>query len=396
MTTIAVDAVGIRMGGGARVLCDLMEVLPQYRPSWKWHVYVLPESKRSFSLPVGNPQVSYTPVRLGNHPFGRIFWVNKLLPVAVTKIRADVLFSLSNLPSSNSAVPSVVFFHQPNIVEPLPRTLKNLQKRVRMAILGRLFLRGAQVSSIVLVQTETMRSAIAQRYPSLESRLRTIPSGVEQDRGEGEVRLTVRQQIDGASRPRLLYVALPYAHKNHETLIAAYSKVRSAIPSCSLLLTLPAPEVRAAGKGGSLNLASIHKAARKYDVERAVQWLGTLTHAEVGYALRNSDAMVFPSLRESFGLPLVESMVEGCPLVAADRPYAREIAGSAAAYFNPDSPAEMAEALMTVITSPQILNELRYAGASRKDLFLYENICPTLLDTLESCFYRNRDALLPK
>ena len=62
--------------------------------------------------------------------------------------------------------------------------------------------------------------------------------------------------------------------------------------------------------------------------------------------------MVFPSLAESFGLPLVEAMAAGCPVAAADRPYAREVAGPAAVYFDPLDPRALAECVIGVLGDP--------------------------------------------
>lgn len=58
-----------------------------------------------------------------------------------------------------------------------------------------------------------------------------------------------------------------------------------------------------------------------------------------------ADALVFPSLTESYGLPLVEAMTIGMPIVAADRPYARELCGATGIYFDPHSPASLLRAL---------------------------------------------------
>lgn len=312
---VAIDAVGIRMGGGARVLCDLIELLPEYRPEWNWAVYVLPEAKRMFALPNVGQRVEFVPIPIGDHPVGRIVWVNHLLSRVLKKRKSEVL--------------------------------------------GRLFAAGAAASAQVIVQTEAVKEVLIRKFPLLASLTRTIPSAVNRRSQEGPVRPSIKEAVDRARRPRLFYPAYSYAHKNHTRLMSLYSELLNSVPSCALFLTLDQPGTQKSSYETRLDLEGVHLCARKHGVADKIGWLGSLSGPEVAYVLRNVDAMIFPSLRESFGLPLAEAMLHECPIAAADLPYAREIAAQAAVYFPPLDPLRAAGIVSALLNDQAQLEYLR-------------------------------------
>src|SRR6185312_9999355 len=128
------------------------------------------------------------------------------------------------------------------------------------------------------------------------------------------IRPEKRALIDSAGRPRLLYVSLLRHHKNHAVLIPALARIVASYPETRLLLTVDSttplyPQT-------AQLLQQFKQMIRESGVEKNIVWLGQLTPDEVSYALAKSDLMVFPSLAESFGLPLAEAMAAVCPIVA--------------------------------------------------------------------------------
>ena len=97
---------------------------------------------------------------------------------------------------------------------------------------------------------------------------------------------------------------------------------------------------------------------------------------------RSARAFIYPSLYEGFGLPVLEAMGCGCPVICA-RPRAdrsEEIAGEAAAYFDPTSVTDMQRILENTLSSPERLADLRAKGAFRHSLFSWEKCA---VETLE-------------
>jgi len=83
---------------------------------------------------------------------------------------------------------------------------------------------------------------------------------------------------------------------------------------------------------------------------------------------------VFPSLSESFGLGLVESMASGCPIVAADLPYAHDVAEKAVVYFHPKHPASIAETIVKTLGNEDVLKNMREAAKERLTQYHYQSI----------------------
>jgi len=126
--------------------------------------------------------------------------------------------------------------------------------------------------------------------------------------------------------PRVLYVGSSAAHKNLPVLWSAMSQLTLAVPEARLFATLSAQEVPA-----------------------GVVALGRMSPAELRQAYVLATALVVPSLIETVCLPIVEGFEAGLAVVAADRPFAREVAGDAATYFDPRSPDSCAAALTRVL-----------------------------------------------
>ena len=128
----------------------------------------------------------------------------------------------------------------------------------------------------------------------------------------------------------------------------------------------------------------IHIQAESLDVSRRLTWLGILNPDEVDYALRASDLTVFPSLAESFGLGLAESMAVGCPVAVADRPYALDVCGEVAVYFDPNDPASIARTVIAVCHDDATMVRLRSMGNERKEQFAYEQIAENITKVFEA------------
>jgi len=92
--------------------------------------------------------------------------------------------------------------------------------------------------------------------------------------------------------------------------------------------------------------------------------------------------LLFPSVYEGFGLPILEAMARGKPVIAADTPVFREVAGDAAWFVNPADPAAWAEAVLTLVRDPARAGRLREAGTVRVRELTYEKTAARTLEAL--------------
>jgi glycosyltransferase involved in cell wall biosynthesis len=378
---VAIDAVGIRGHGGAAVLCELLYWLPKVKPEWQWHVFLFERDLREFDDPPVSDCVALEHTRFGNKGWERLKWVRRQLQDKIKSVGADLLFSFANIASNNPCVPQIVFVQQPNAFfdEGVPK--RNFLKHLRMKFMRREILAGAKASRAVIVQTEAMHSRMLKYAPELNGRIHVIPSGFRTPSLNPVIRPEISALIESAGRPRLIYVSHPSEHKNHINLIKSLPEIIKLFPNTQLLLTLEKsqpPNVRY-----TTFIVKITKTAKEFGVDNNLVWLGILTPDEVNYALSNSNLMVFPSLAESFGLGIVEAMATGCPVIASNLPYAHDVAGDAAAYFDPLSPKDIARTVVTILSDRQRLAQMREMGLSMKEKYSNENIAKQVASLLQ-------------
>jgi glycosyltransferase involved in cell wall biosynthesis len=128
---------------------------------------------------------------------------------------------------------------------------------------------------------------------------------------------------------------------------------------------------------------------RKIAAERSdIRWTGYLDDARLQELYRSARALVYPSLYEGFGLPVLEAMTFGCPVVTSPLSSLPEVGGDAALYVDPRSPEAIAAALDRLVREPELATSLASRGRARAALFSWER---TARETLAD-YQRTLDA----
>ncbi|AGB71619.1 glycosyl transferase group 1 [Rhizobium tropici CIAT 899] len=111
---------------------------------------------------------------------------------------------------------------------------------------------------------------------------------------------------------------------------------------------------------------------------------GRLADAEIAALERHATAFVFPSLYEGFGIPPLEAMTQGCPVLAADIPAVREASGDAALYFDPFRQDELVDAMRRIVTDETLREDLRRRGYENIKRFSWDGSADRVLSMLET------------
>jgi glycosyltransferase involved in cell wall biosynthesis len=109
---------------------------------------------------------------------------------------------------------------------------------------------------------------------------------------------------------------------------------------------------------------------------------GYVTDGELRALYENAACFIFPSFYEGFGLPPLEAMHCGCPVIVSDRASLPEVCGEAAVYCDPDDPADMARQLRLVLTTASLRRDLREAGLARARMFSWQRSADQLNELL--------------
>lgn len=132
---------------------------------------------------------------------------------------------------------------------------------------------------------------------------------------------------------------------------------------------------------GALDKSGVFKADAPASAENLI-FTGRLTDAEIVALERHARAFVFPSLYEGFGIPPLEAMTQGCPVLAADVPAVREACGEAALYFDPRDRGGLEEAMRRVMDADSDALGLAEKGRANLARFSWDKSAETLLATL--------------
>ena len=122
----------------------------------------------------------------------------------------------------------------------------------------------------------------------------------------------------------------------------------------------------------------------RHKLEKQVRFITELQDAELPSLYRLAGVLAYPSLYEGFGIPVIEAMATGCPVLASDAPCLPETAGGAAMLCNPTDPDVIGECLKTILGNSRISSGLSGKGLVRAQVFKPENSAKNLVSVYES------------
>jgi glycosyltransferase involved in cell wall biosynthesis len=179
-------------------------------------------------------------------------------------------------------------------------------------------------------------------------------------REEDVVRVRERYQLHDEF---VLYAGNVKPHKNLERLIEAFHLVRSRGLD-HLKLVMIGDEIS--------KYAALRRAVHQHQLHKYVRFLGYLPEETLAVMYRLAGVFVFPSLYEGFGLPPLEAMASGTPVVTSNVSSLPEVAGDAALLVDPYDPAAIADGIYRVITDAPLRRTLRQKGLARANQFSWE------------------------
>ena len=263
------------------------------------------------------------------------------------QVAADLLFCpFTGVLFFDPSVPVVSLIHDlqyltyPEFFEPEVRHERDRHFRQVCRLAGRL-----------ICVSEFTRAAVLEHADVPPERVVAIPSAPQH-------RLPAASRVPAAlpltPGRYLLYPANFWRHKNHELLLTAFGLYRAAHPASDLKLVLT-------GAPGPRRDRLI-EASRRMRLAESVVFPGYLPDDEFAALLAGCAAMIFPSLFEGFGMPVLEAMAAGVPVLCANRTSLPEVAGDAALLFDPRRPVEIVDAITCLEADPALRRTLIEKG----------------------------------
>lgn len=227
-----------------------------------------------------------------------------------------------------------------------------------------LYRQACEEASLVVTATHWTKADLLQHFGLPASKIAVIPRGAE----SGPANIPPGVIENTLNRLRLphrfaLYPAKTWAHKNHVRLFEALAHLRDKEG-----LVIP---LVCTGKPIEASAESIRRALESLGLNDQVFFTGFLDEASIRELYAGADLMVFPSLFEGLGIPVLEAMASSTPVVSSRASCLPEIGGEAAIYFDPYSMEDMAAKIAEVWNDGTLRKELKQRGRANVDSFTW-------------------------
>jgi glycosyltransferase involved in cell wall biosynthesis len=337
------------IGGGWSYISNLLAAVGRQDHTNEYVAFVTADSE---SIAPRQPNVRIVRTHLdSSFRLGRVAYENTWLQFLVHREQIDCLHWFANVHGLVNAAPALVTVYdlQPFVgFRPLPLYKRfALQWQLRRAV---------RHAAQLLPISGSTAADMTSRLGADRSRMVVMPPMLEADfQPSGAAAIEAIRQRYGLPPQFWLYVAHVHAHKNHERLLVAYRELKRQLPETwplvlrsSLTRDWPIPPLLA-----------------QLGLTRDVIVLPELERTALPALYSAATAMVFPSLYEGAGIPVIEALACGCPVLASDIAPLREFAGDAAAYMDPCDPVDMYRAMRRIAQDPEARERLRQLGRAR-------------------------------
>ncbi|MCQ2416407.1 MAG: glycosyltransferase family 4 protein [Oscillospiraceae bacterium] len=234
-----------------------------------------------------------------------------------------------------------------------------------------------QRADCIVTDSHFSKSEIAKYYPAFADKVQVVPCGVDTKRFAPASAEDIARVREAHHLPKeyFLYLGTLEPRKNLVRLIHAYSDLRKKYPDAPAL-------VLAGGKGWQYE--SIFAAVDALHLQENVIFPSYIPSGDMAALYSGALAFVFPSLYEGFGMPPLEAMACGCPVLTSNAASLPEAVGNAAVLCNPKKKSAIARGMEMLLTDTALREKLRQRGFVRAKEMSWENAADALYRIYQS------------
>ncbi len=347
------------------VAYELLRRLPLQRDEHEYHVLVK-DGKDKCIGQTGSRTVHET------HDAPYAVWEQALLPNYCNLIKADVLHCTANTAPLQLKQPLILTLHDVIFLEKScvnANWYQRLGNTYRSTIVPSI----AKKATHIITVSEFQKNMIAERLSIPIEKISVIHNGVD-DRfftvyEENEIASTLEKY--SIEPGYIFFMANTDPRKNTSGVLKAYAMLVSKFPSSPRLVI----------KG--LTKEQLQQILRQEGLQAlhtCIDVIGYVEYEDLPIIYQGASMLWFPSFREGFGLPIIEAMAGGVPVVTSYTSCMPEIAGDAALYINPDYPQTITHAATRILDDKLIALQLSEKGKERARLFTWENAAKLLVN----------------
>ncbi len=311
-----------------------------------------------------------------NRPPFRIFWEQIVAPFTTSRAHLDVLFCPVNVVPLTGSVPSVVTVHDLAFLA-YPEAF-HAAKRRYLAAMTRLSVRRAR--RVIAVSAHT-RDDLIRHFGVRPERIAVIPNAADEryrpadDPGE-----VARFKAENHLPDRfILFVGTLEPRKNVRRLIEAFASLGAEDAAVKLVIV---------GAAGWLT-SDLAPLVRLRGLGDRIVFTGYVSDDDLPRWYRAATLFCYPSLYEGFGLPVLEAMACGAPVVTSRTSSLPEVAGDAALLVDPTDVRDLARALQSLLADDVRRAEMSAAGIARSRLFSWDRTATATLDVIRDAAHHH-------
>jgi glycosyltransferase involved in cell wall biosynthesis len=360
--------------GVANYIIHLVNELGRLDSTNQYYVFVVQENRGRFSWGKDNVHEVVCTVDAGR-PHAKRLWEFVELPRMVRKLRLDILHCPINvLPPFVSCKRIVTFldcqyFHESSGNHWLRRAFHHVFMRL-----------SSRWADAMITISASMKKEVSDLLGARADKIHVTLLG--QDFSSTPIsrdEVASIQRKAGLERPYILFVGFPHYRKNLVRLVKAFDLVRRTAGEIDLVLC---GDFHADAESDYPNIL---RAAREMGIEDRLRRVDYVGRRELQGIITGARVLAFPSLYEGFGLPVIEAMACGTPVLVSDIPVMREIAGDAACYVDPYDIGSIASGMEKVLVDESLRQRLSdrgaelaggftWAGTARSTLACYQTL----------------------
>jgi glycosyltransferase involved in cell wall biosynthesis len=357
--TVGVDAsvVGSSSGGTRIYALQLLENLIRVRPTWDFRLYLRHSRERNELADILQLGHVRTQV-VGGRP--NAWRVQVVLPTHLATDGIDIYHSLGFFLPIRWRGPKVVTIHDLNVYAQARSWLRapTALKWLDLAVQTPFALRSADR---VITDSESSRVQISRHIRLPQGKVTVIPLGADPffDEAPASDETSEAQALTGG-KPFVLFVGILSPIKNLLMLMHAFAVSRLAAAGVRLVL---------AGSDREAYAVTLRRTAQALGIAHLVDMPGFVSQGALRALYHGALGYVLPSIGEGFGLPLVECMACGTPILAANRQAIPEVLGDAGCLFEPDDAEGLAKLLNRLVEDDEYRKGLAARARHGRDRF---------------------------
>ena len=370
---IGFDATAIpenRVGAG-NYSFNLVQALANLDKKNEFFIFAQPIHIREWGIE--QPNFHFVKVEMGSR-LQRLLWEQSGLPWQARHLQLDVLHSPHYTMPLVKPCKSIVTFHDmtfqlfPEIHRPIHRVFFPLMMQWSAQKADKLIAVSKSTKDDMLRLLEIYPERIVPIPEAASSHYQQLPT-------EQVEKVCERYQLTRGKY--IYYVGALEPRKNLPVLIEAYAKIAPDFPDIPLVI---------AGRKGWM-YDEIFKKVTFLKLEEKVRFLGYVPESDLIGLYNGTQVFVYPSRYEGFGLPVLEAMHCGAPVITTRISSMPEVAGEAALLVEPDDVEALSTALREILTKDGLARELSQRGLARAKNFSWERCAQETLSVYESIFY---------